>query len=95
MTNKTMLRRADAAVTVRGNCPELEIISQDEMCDLIQAEAALAGSINQLCRNLRMASAAPVYLAMQKDRDVSDRVALHFGFRRVIMYERVGYVARR
>jgi dihydroxyacid dehydratase/phosphogluconate dehydratase len=89
------MHRADSTVTVRDDCPEPEIITQDEIRDLILAEAAQAGSINRLCRNLRMSSAAPVYLALQDNRDVSDGVALHFGYRRIIRYERIGRVARR
>jgi hypothetical protein len=89
------MHKADNTVTVRDAAPRPEIITQDEMRDLIQAEVGAAGSIPQLCRNLRMRSSTPVYLALQEEREISDRLAMHFAFERITMFRRIGHAARK
>lgn len=83
------MHRKDHSGLARGKNPKTDIITQDQMRDLIRAEAEAAGNVTQLCRNLRMRSAAPVHLALQEERAVSDRTALHFGFAKEIMYRRI------
>ena len=39
-------------------------------------------------------SPAPVYLALQKDRPVSDGISLHFGYELQRMYRRIGHASR-
>jgi hypothetical protein len=82
-------------VMVREIPPEPEIITEEEMRDLIRAEADAAGSIPQLCRNLHMRSSAPVYLALQEEREISDWLAMHFAFERITMFRRIGHAARK
>src|SRR3954469_10975894 len=72
-----------------------EIITQDEMRDLIQAEVETAGNIPQMSRNPHMRSSAPLYLALQGERDISDSISLQFGFERTVMFKRIGHATRR
>jgi hypothetical protein len=89
------MRKVNNAVTNRDAAPRPEIITQDEMRDLIQAEVEAAGNIPQMCRNLHMRSSTPVYLALQGERDISDNISLLFGFERTVMFKRIGHATRR
>jgi hypothetical protein len=71
-----------------------DLISEEDMRALIRAEADIAGNVNQLCSNLRMKSAAPVYLALQKNRQISDGVSLPFGYVSERMFRRIGHASR-
>jgi hypothetical protein len=71
-----------------------DLISEEEMRALIKAEADRAGNVNQLCSNLRMKSPAPVYLALQKDRQISDGISLPFGYVSERMFRRIAHVSR-
>jgi hypothetical protein len=64
------------------------------MRDLIQTEVEAAGNIPQMCRNLHMRSSAPLYLALQGERDISDSISLLFGFERTVMFKRIGHATR-
>jgi hypothetical protein len=99
-----MNRRVIARPADRGNAQYVketsrrqkrEIITQDEMRDLIQVEVEAAGNIPQMCRNLHMRSSTPVYLALQGERDISDNISLLFGFERTVMFKRIGHATRR
>lgn len=89
------MHKEDHSGLVRGESPGPDIITQDQMRNLIRAEADAVGGINQLCRNLHMGSAAPVYLALQEQRPISDGISLSFGFERITMFRRIGHASRK
>lgn len=69
-----------------------EILTLEEMRNLIWEEAQAAGNVNVLCRNLHITSPTPVYLALKRKREVPDDVSLSFGFIRTTMYRRIRHV---
>jgi len=75
-------------------CRNDDLISEAEMLELIESARVSAGGLALLARKLGLKSMAPIALALQGERPVSDGISLHFGYECQRMYRRIGNASR-
>ena len=70
-----------------------EVISEKDMLALVNAAAQQAGSPNRLAVRLGMRSAAPLYLALQGERPLSDDISIRLGYVKEVVFRRISNAA--
>jgi len=70
-----------------------DVISEKDMLALVNAAAQQAGSPNRLAVRLGMRSAAPLYLALQGERPLSDDISIRLGYVKEVVFRRISNAA--
>ena len=70
-----------------------DVISEKDMLALVNAAAKKAGSPNRLAIRLGMRASAPLYLALQGERPVSEDISIPLGYVKEVVFRRISNAA--